>query len=88
MQWQVQQAKQHFSEVLRDAESQGAQIVTRHGEEIAVVISIGEYRRLRGASTDFKTLLTTGPRSDELEIERSPEPARVFEWEVDDGLPA
>jgi len=47
MRWQVQEAKQRFSEVLRAAESE-PQIVTKHGEEIAVVIDIAEYRRLRG----------------------------------------
>ena len=47
MGWQVQQAKQRFSEMLRQAESAGDQIVTRHGEEVAAVVAIGEYRRLR-----------------------------------------
>lgn len=45
MRWQVQEAKQRFSEVLKAAESE-PQIVTDHGEEIAVVVDIEEYRRL------------------------------------------
>jgi prevent-host-death family protein len=48
MHWQVQEAKQRFSEVLRAAEGGEPQIVTKHGEEVAVVIDIAEYRRLRG----------------------------------------
>jgi len=46
MSWQVQVAKQHFGEVLRAAEHDGPQTITRHGQEITVVISIDEYRRL------------------------------------------
>ena len=50
MAWQVQEAKQRFSEVLRMAASH-EQIVTRHGEEVAAIIDIEEYRRLkRGAA--------------------------------------
>ncbi len=35
--WQVQEAKQRFSEVLRAVERDGPQTITRHGEEVAVV---------------------------------------------------
>jgi prevent-host-death family protein len=45
--WQVQEAKQRFSEVLRKAAAEGDQIVTRHGVEVAAVIDFAEYRRLR-----------------------------------------
>ncbi len=44
MRWQVQDAKQRFSELIRTAHADGPQVVTRHGEEIAVVIDIAEYR--------------------------------------------
>jgi prevent-host-death family protein len=40
MRWQVQDAKQRFSELLRTAHAEGPQVVTRHGVEIAVVIDI------------------------------------------------
>jgi len=74
--WQVQEAKQRFSEVLRAAESGEPQIVTKHGEEIAVVIDIAEYRRLRGESTSLMEYLRTEPYVDldiDLDIERSVE---------------
>ncbi|MFB7471229.1 type II toxin-antitoxin system Phd/YefM family antitoxin [Kitasatospora sp. NPDC056184] len=57
MRWQVQEAKQKFSEVLRLAESEGPQVVTRHGDEVAVVIDIREYRRLRGQEVSFEDFL-------------------------------
>jgi prevent-host-death family protein len=65
MHWQVQEAKQRFSEVLRAAEAGEAQIVTKHGEEVAVVIDINEYRRLRGESTSLMDYLRLDPSGDE-----------------------
>jgi prevent-host-death family protein len=74
MHWQVQEAKQRFSELLRAAEEGEPQIVTKHGEEVAVVIDIAEYRRLRGQSVSFMAYLRTGPSTDaDLDIERSPD---------------
>jgi prevent-host-death family protein len=75
MRWQLQQAKQRFSELLRRVEEEGPQIVTRHGEDIAVIVEISEYRHLTGGSTDFKEFLLTAPDLGELEIERSGRPA-------------
>lgn len=46
--WQVHEAQQRFSEMLRAVERDGPQIIIRHGEEVAVVIAIEEYRRLTG----------------------------------------
>ena len=40
--WSLQDAKNHFSEVVRAAERDGPQIVTRHGKETAVVVSAEE----------------------------------------------
>ena len=72
MHWQVQEAKQRFSEVLRAAEAGEPQIVTKHGEEVAVVIDIAEYRRLRGETMSFMDYLRAEPTFDEeLPIERS-----------------
>ena len=68
--WQVQDAKQRFSELIRRARSDGARFVTRHGAEVAVVLDIDEYRRLSGQSTDFKQYLLAGPHTDELAVER------------------
>lgn len=67
--WQLQEAKQRFSEVVRSAETDGPQFVTRHGEEVAVIVDIAEYRRLRGGGEDFKAFLRSAPDI-ELDIER------------------
>jgi antitoxin Phd len=44
--WQLQDAKNRFSEVVKNAISEGPQTVTRHGEEIVVILSKAEYNRL------------------------------------------
>lgn len=82
MSWQVQEAKQRFSELIRSAATDGPQIVTRHGEEIAVVIDIAEYRRLRGEVIDFKDFLRSGPSLDDLDLQRSRELPRDIDWTV------
>ncbi|EWM16358.1 type II toxin-antitoxin system Phd/YefM family antitoxin [Kutzneria sp. 744] len=75
--WQLQEAKQRFSELIRFVEVDGPQFVTRHGKEVAVVIDIAEYRRLKGDRTeDFKDFLLAAPPLEELEIDRPSEPAR------------
>jgi prevent-host-death family protein len=83
MNWQVQDAKQRFSELLRTAHFDGPQIVTRHGVEIAVVIDIAEYRHLKGEVADFKEYLRSGPDFGSLDLVRPADRARIIDW--DDG---
>lgn len=80
MLWQVQEAKQRFSELLRAVKQDGPQVVTRHGEEVAVVIDIAEYHRLRGDVMDFKDFLRAGPDFTDLELTRSAERPRESDW--------
>jgi len=81
MHWQLQEAKQRFSEIVRQAHDDGPQIVTRHGEEVAVVVSIEEYRRLSGSKPDFKDFLLSAPDLAALEMPRSSERARIVEFD-------
>jgi prevent-host-death family protein len=46
MRWQIKQAQQRFSAVLRAASTDGPQTIARHGKDAYVVVDIGEYRRL------------------------------------------
>ena len=88
MPWQLQEAKQRFSELVRHARAHGPQVVTRHGEAVAVLVSIEEYRRLTRDHPSFKDLLLGAPDLGALELERSREPARVVELAAPaDGAP-
>jgi prevent-host-death family protein len=55
--WQLQEAKQRFSEVIRAVEREGPQIITRHGEDVAVIIDIAEYHKLTTPAVDLTDLL-------------------------------
>ena len=69
MLWQVQEAKQRFSELLRRVESDGPQYVTKHGKDVAVVIPIDEYRRLTGHTMNFKEYLESIPKGEYIDFE-------------------
>ena len=44
--WQIQEAKNKFSEVVEEAVKHGPQIITKRGVETAIVLSYAEYRRV------------------------------------------
>ena len=44
--WQLQEAKNRFSELVEKAQRHGPQIVTRRGAEAAVVLSYADYQKL------------------------------------------
>ena len=67
--WQLQQAKTRLSEVIEEAHTRGPQIITRHGAERAVVLSIGDYRALVAHKPDLKEYLLGGPKVDSFDIE-------------------
>jgi prevent-host-death family protein len=79
MTWQLQEAKQRFSEVVRCALAEGPQTVTRRGEAVVVVLSAAEYARLSGRVADFKEFLLSAPDLGALTIERDTNAGRRVE---------
>jgi prevent-host-death family protein len=75
MNWQLQEAKQKFSELVRRALTSGPQVVTRHGRAAVVVVSAEDYGRLRGGA-GFKKFLRTAPDVSRLGIRRDRRPGR------------
>jgi prevent-host-death family protein len=67
--WQIQDAKQRFSEMIRAFTSTGPQVITRHGEDVAVVVDIAEYRRLTRPVRDVAAVLLGGPKLDDGAVE-------------------
>lgn len=69
--WQLQEAKNRFSEVVNRAVKEGPQTVTRHGEEIVVVISKAEYNRLQKSKSSLVEFFRESPLVGvELDLER------------------
>ncbi len=80
MDWQIQEAKARFSEMVRRTLKEGAQTVTRHGQPVAVLVPADEYRRLRSGGKSFKTLLASAPLEG-IEIRRSRDTGRTIDLE-------
>jgi prevent-host-death family protein len=74
--WQVQEAKTRFSELIEEAQTKGPQLITRHGAERAVVLSIGDYQRLAASKPSLKEYLLDGPKVDDFEIVRDRDTGR------------
>ena len=66
--WQLQHAKNRFSELVEAALRKGPQEVTRHGKPAVVVVSKEEYDRLTGANAKpqrtFIDFILNGPKID------------------------
>lgn len=54
--WQLQEAKNRLSEVVRKAQSEGPQTITLHGKDAAVVVSAEQFAvlpRRKGTLVEF-----------------------------------
>ncbi len=70
--WQLQDAKNHFSEVVDKAVNEGAQIVTKRGQETAVILSFEDYKKLTQSQGSLAEFFTQSPlKGVELDLERS-----------------
>lgn len=67
--WPVQEAKARFSEFLETCLREGPQLVTRRGQDAAVLVPVSEWERLtQAARPTLKELLLTNFARTELEI--------------------
>lgn len=75
--WSVADAKARLSELLDQTVSDGPQTITRRGHEIAVVVSVEEWRRKSKRSGSLAEFFAESPlRGSELDVERSEDPPR------------
>jgi antitoxin Phd len=78
--WQLQDAKNRFSEVVRKAREDGPQVITVHGTDAVVVVSTDQFRKL---SKREGTLLEFFRRSPlvgvELDLTRHPDTGRKID---------
>ena len=79
-QWQLQEAKARFSELVRRVESEGPQEITVRGEAKAVVVSKREFERIRRPKQTLVAFLQSSPLAGlAIEIERDKSPPRDVE---------
>ncbi len=73
--WQLQEAKIKLSEVVDQAIRHGPQVTTRRGAEVAVVVSLAEYAKLRYWKEKLSEFFRRSPLAG-LSLDRNRSPAR------------
>ena len=79
--WQLQEAKNRLSEVVRKASDEGPQIITLRGNDVVVVVAADEYARItrkpKGTLVDFLRKSPLGAAA--LDLQRSGDTGRRVE---------
>ena len=78
--WQLQEAKNRFSEVVDKAVRNGPQVVTKRGVETVVVMSVKEYQNLNRPKSSLVDFFKKSPlKGAGLDLERNKDLAREVE---------
>ena len=78
--WQLQEAKNKFSNLVDKARHDGPQFVTKHGKESVVIIAIEDYQKLNKPKSDLVSFLKKSPLSDiNIDLARDKSPSRDVE---------
>ncbi len=76
--WQLQEAKNKFSEVVEAALNDGPQVITKRGADTAIVISYTEYRKLTLTQKKLSDFFRESPLVGiELDLDRDTSPIRM-----------
>ena len=59
--WQLQEAKNKFSEVVEEAITHGPQVITKRGVEAVIVLSYTQYRTLLAKQQQLSTFFRESP---------------------------
>lgn len=75
--WQLQEAKNKFSNIVEKAQNSGPQIVTKHGKDAVVIVSIDEYKKITKPKNNLVKFFQKSPLAkEELEITRNKDISR------------
>ena len=78
--WQLQHAKNRFSEVVDQAIQEGPQVISRRGVETVVVVSVSDFRKMSRPQEGLVDFLRASPLAEEdLDLERDPDPGREID---------
>ena len=75
--WQLQEAKNKFSNLVDKAHQDGPPFVTKHGKESVVILAIEDYQKLSKPTSDLLSFFKNSPLSGmDLDLERDKSPSR------------
>jgi len=75
--WQLQEAKNKFSQVVEHAVNDGPQIITKRGVEVAIVVSYADYQKMIASRGKLSTFFRDSPLAGvELDLARDKSDAR------------
>ena len=76
--WQLQEAKNRFSEVVDEAIEHGPQVITRRGVETAVLLSTADYRKMVLGAPSITEFFRKSPLvGEDLDLSRDQSPIRA-----------
>lgn len=77
----VKEAKNNLSGLIRLAEKGEPQVIRRNDREVAVVVSIEDWKKLNGKKQSLVELLRSSPLvGEELDLTRQEDPPREFNF--------
>ncbi len=80
MTWSIQNAKARFSELVQKTQDDGAQLITKNGHPIAIIMSVKEYDHMKKPKQSLIDFFKEAPFPEiDLPIERSKDEPRNFE---------
>lgn len=68
--WQMQETENKLGEVIKQALENGPQTITQQGRDIAIVISLDDYRRLVKSKDDLVSFFRNSPLVGAIELNR------------------
>jgi prevent-host-death family protein len=75
--WQLQDAKNRFSEVINKALRNGPQVVTRRGKKTVVIMSVEQYQSLIKPKVNIVDFFQESPlRGEDLDLTRNKDVSR------------
>ncbi len=78
--WQLQEAKAKFSEVINEAIQHGPQVITKHGVDTVLLISIDDYKKINKPKQKLSGFFNNSPlKNNKLDLNRSKDFPRDIE---------
>ena len=80
--WELQEAESKLGEVVENALQNGPQVITKHGAELAVVLSTADYKKLVREQSPVSKFFRNSPLTDAgVELSRDKSPIRLADFE-------